>query len=93
MIGVCHTSLNEHNEALMYITLAYIEDTLNSDLDEENEADETPAGQMLIHFYYVNTELLTTIKKYVNKIKNLENGNQLFEPLLDLLQLYLFLFS
>jgi exopolyphosphatase/pppGpp-phosphohydrolase len=38
MIGLSFTGKNQHNEALHYITLAYIEDTLNAPLDNSARA-------------------------------------------------------
>ena len=39
MIGICYSVTNQHNQALRYITLAYIEDTLNVAFDHEDDAD------------------------------------------------------
>jgi len=80
MIGVCYTGLNEHNEALKYILLAYIEDTLNSNFDNETEADGTPAGQMLLNYYFVSPEFLVTIKKYVYQLKKSGKWTSTFNP-------------
>lgn len=80
MIGLSFTGKNQHNEALKFITLAYIEDTLNVLIDKEDEADRTPAGQMLSNFYYVNPNFLKEIKLYVNKKKHDSLWSRLYDP-------------
>lgn len=80
MIGICHTATNQHNQAIRYITLAYIEDTLNVAFDHEDEADRAPAARMLRDFYGIRMEILRAIKQIANEVKKAEEWSQIFDP-------------
>ena len=57
----------EYLEARRYFILAYIEDLLSA--DEEEEADSTPAGQTLLLGYSFGPELLNILKRKVKELK------------------------
>lgn len=50
-------------EALRLFLLAYVEDVLSARYDHEDEADETPAGQVVRLVYRVRDDLIAAIKK------------------------------
>ncbi len=56
-----------HEEALKYFILAYVEDLLSADRLEE--ADATPAGQTLLLGYKYSPELLELLKRKVSGLK------------------------
>jgi len=80
MIGICYSGENNHLEAIRYITLAYIEDTLNVGYQQENEADNTPAGRMLRNFYRAPPDLLNDIKETVQDIKRRNQWPTILDP-------------
>jgi len=80
MIGICYTAINQHNQALRYITLAYIEDTLNVAFNHEDEADRFPAAQMLRDFYGIRMSILSTIKEIANGLKETGEWAKVFDP-------------
>lgn len=80
MIGLCYTGLNDHNRALRYIVLAYIEDTLNVNFGEEDEADRMPAARVLRDYYGIQIAILREIKELVNGVKEAGNWTQIFRP-------------
>lgn len=58
---------NNIPDALKYFILAYIEDLLSA--ESEDEADSTPAGQALIVGYRLSSELLQLLKQKVHQLK------------------------
>lgn len=58
---------NKPQEALRYFILAYIEDLLSA--DSEDEADSTPAGQTLLLGYKLSPKLLEPLKKKVGELR------------------------
>lgn len=54
-------------DALKYFTLAYIEDLLSA--DTEDEADATPAGRTLLGAYKMSRESLASLKQTVSHLK------------------------
>ena len=58
---------NKHQEALRYFILAYIEDLLSADL--EDQADSTPAGQTLLLGYRYTPGVLSLLKQTVSGLK------------------------
>lgn len=80
MIGINYIGLNNHTEAIRYIMLAYIEDTLNADYENESEADNTPAGQMLRNFYNIHIRLLGDIKSEVHERKRQGDWSNILQP-------------
>lgn len=80
MIGICHTATNQHDQALRYITLAYIEDTLNVAFDHEDEVDRAPAARMLRDFYGLRLDILRALKQIANEAKKAGEWSQIFDP-------------
>lgn len=69
-IGYALYLQNKHEEALEYFILAYIEDLLSA--DNEDDADSTPAGQTLLLAYKFTPELLQILKRRVKELKELD---------------------
>ncbi len=67
---------DKHPDAEEYFVLAFIEDLLSA--DNEDEADSTPAGQTLLLGYKFTSALLETIKRKVRELK--EEGRIPFTP-------------
>lgn len=67
---------DKHPDAEEYFVLAFIEDLLSA--DNEDEADSTPAGQTLLLGYEFTSALLETIKRKVRELK--EEGKIPFTP-------------
>ncbi len=87
MIGVCYALKNEHKLALRYILLAYIEDTLNTPLDSEAEADSLPAAQMLRNYYGLQPRVIQAVKKSANQTKREGEWPTILDPTLVLRRL------
>jgi histone H3/H4 len=49
--------------AILNFLLAYIEDTINTDLGHENDADKAPASRVLRESFHIQITVLDTIKK------------------------------
>lgn len=58
---------NKHEDALKYFILAYIEDLLSA--DDEDEADLTPAGQTLLLGYKYEPKILKELKRIAATLK------------------------
>lgn len=80
MIGINYNGMNNHSEAIRYILLAYVEDTLNADYENEDEADNSPAGQMMMNYYGVNVKLLNDIKLAVREKKRQGEWAEIIRP-------------
>jgi hypothetical protein len=80
MIGLCFSVTNQHNRALRYFALAYIEDTLNAGFNLEDEADATPAARTLRDFYGIRIEVLRTIKQISNAAKQASQWSRTRHP-------------
>lgn len=80
MIGVCYTSINEHDKALRYIMLAYIEDTLNVNFKFEDSADAAPAARMLREYYNINPKILMAVKELSRKAKSDGKWLEILDP-------------
>jgi hypothetical protein len=70
-IGYTLYRKNKVEDALKYFILAYIEDLISA--ESENEADSTPAGRMLIEGYGLDPNLLSVLKQKVQKLKKQNN--------------------
>jgi len=75
-VGYALVQQGNQKDALRYFILAYIEDLLSA--DTEDEADSTPAGQTLLAGYKLDTKLLSVLKLRVRKLK--EKGRIPREP-------------
>lgn len=80
MIGLCYTMLNQHNNALKYILLAYIEDTLNVNFGLEDEADGSPAARMLRDYYGLQIPILRSIKQIALESKRSGEWASITDP-------------
>lgn len=84
-IGMTYVLSGKAQEALLYFILAYIEDLLSQKLDEEDKADELPAGTNLQNVYKVQNEPLFELKKIVKEKKRkgeiIHDPNVIFELL------------
>ena len=87
MIGMCYVVTNHPEQALRYIMLAYIEDTLNVAFAMEYEADTTPAARMLRDFYHLQPVLLQIIKQLAQKAKLKGEWSGILEPIVILQRL------
>lgn len=67
-------------DAINNILLAYIEDTLNTGYDFEDDADRTLAARMLRDVFYFNLRILREIKVIVAEIKKQGKWNDAREP-------------
>lgn len=72
---------DRYEEALRNILLAYIEDALNRIIQEEDEADRYPAGNVLIDFFIIRLRVLGTIKRLVYNYKERNEINSFFDPI------------
>jgi len=68
-MGYILAAQGKQNEALHYFTLAYVEDLLSENKDEEDKADQTPAGNTLRQAYQIKEELLRRLKQIVREKK------------------------
>ncbi|MFC2059847.1 tetratricopeptide repeat protein [Chloroflexota bacterium] len=75
-IGYALYLQNKHEEAVKYFILAYIEDLISA--DNEDEADSTPAGQTLLHGYKLDQKLLKPLKQTVLEFRN--QDKEILEP-------------
>jgi len=66
-IGYTLYRQNKREDALKYFILAYIEDLVSA--DNENEADSTPAGRTLLEGYRLEPSLLSLLKEKVQNLK------------------------
>jgi HEPN domain-containing protein len=80
MIGLCYSSTNEHDKALRYIMLAYIEDTLNVNFKFEDSADAAPAARMLRDYYNINPKILQAVKELSQKAKSDGKWSKILDP-------------
>lgn len=80
MIGINYNAMNNHAEAIRHVLLAYIEDTLNVEIENEAEANNSPAGQMLRNHYNIHTNLLRDIVNNVLRIKQEGNWATILNP-------------
>jgi tetratricopeptide (TPR) repeat protein len=78
MMGMSFLSGNKLQNSLYYFFLAYVEDTLNVPPNDEDLADETPAGRTLREIFRVNPEILQTIKNAAFETKR--RGETIFDP-------------
>lgn len=70
-IGYALYLQKKHDEALKYFVLAYIEDLIS--VDNEDDADSSPAGQTLLLGYKLSPELLNPLKRIVSELKKQNN--------------------
>jgi len=80
MIGINYNAMNNHAEAIRYILSAYIEDNLNVELDNEAEANNSPAGQTLLNYYNIHPNLLRDINDTVSRVKREGNWATILNP-------------
>jgi hypothetical protein len=80
MIGLCYAVTNQHNPALRYFVLAYIEDTLNVGFNMEDEADRMPAARMLRDYYSLRMSVLREIKQVSNEAKAAGEWTGIYRP-------------
>jgi len=84
-IGIILVLSGNPSEALRYFILAYIEDLLNVECEEEDKADDAPAGRVLREVYKVNDAVLSQLKNIVRKKKSsrsvIHNPEDVFEEL------------
>lgn len=69
-IGIILVLSGNPSKALRYFILAYIEDLLNVEPEEDDKADNAPAGRVLRGVYKVNEAALTHLKDIVRKKKS-----------------------
>ncbi len=72
--------LGQPAEALYSITLAYIEDTLNTDIDSEDDADRAPAAATLRDSFVIKLRLLRDIKAKSRQIKSENRWREATDP-------------
>lgn len=68
-LGLAFFYLKDYDNAIKNFLLAYIEDTLSSKEDYEDNADRAPAAQILRDVYIFDLRVLREIKKLVRKTK------------------------
>lgn len=68
-LGVASLGTDNPREALRNILLAYVEDTLGTPIDFEDDADRTPAGRALFDGFVIQLRLLREIKCVSRGIK------------------------
>ena len=71
--GIALLSSRQPKGALEPILLAYVEDALTQEQGEEDLADQTPAGQVVIQAYQVRPEIVSSIKQKVRDAKKAES--------------------
>jgi len=74
MKGISLLFQNKFKEALLNFVLAYITDTVNYPVGEENNADRAPAHYILKEYYNVSEDTFNIIKNqskniYINRIQ------------------------
>jgi hypothetical protein len=68
-------------QALRNILLAYVEDTLGTPFDSEEDADRAPAGRFLIDGFIIQLRFLRDVKAAVREIKtNTTNWLHAYDP-------------
>lgn len=68
-LGVAELGNNQRQESLWHTLLAYVEDTLGTPFDFEDNADRTPAGRLLIDGFSIQLRLLREIKRFSKTLK------------------------
>jgi hypothetical protein len=67
--GVAELGNNQPVAALRDVLFAYVEDTLGTPVDFEDNADRTPAGRLLVDGFAIQLRLLREIKRVSRGIK------------------------
>ena len=62
-LGLALLFLEDVDKSVYHFLLAYVEDTLNSDFDLEDEADRSPAARMLRDVFLLKLKILGKIKE------------------------------
>jgi len=83
-LGIAVLGRNQENaqiQSLDNILLAYIEDTINTEYDFEDDADRAPAGRFLIDGFVIQLRLLREIKRISRDLKNnADNWLHAYDP-------------
>lgn len=72
-LGIAELGTHNPQQAVWHTLLAYVEDTLGTQFDFEDDADRAPAGRTLIDGFAVQLRLLREIKRSSRELK--ENIN------------------
>ena len=70
-IGFCLVLWKKLKEALLNFLLAYIEDTINTEVGHEDDADREPASRVLRESFHLRNSVFDNIKKSLHRKKEL----------------------
>jgi len=94
-LGLAFLYMEDYNNAIKNFLLAYIEDTLSSEFDYEDNADRAPAAQMLRDVFIIDLRFLREIKTAVRLSKSdepekpIQNHEKILEIVEGVLDIFL----